>query len=418
MQKQKRQSKNASRLAYDSLETRKVLAAITAPDIDTSQDNLATDVTAIAANSGTNEIKQVDLGGPTLMAGATIQSAHVYYNNTQYAQGGTNAYLNAVDYYRLVARENTGSTQTLEFRNMTNAAKGINAMLFNFDQLASPSLTNSDFRFQWSPQGNFDAVAEANQPSNWTLVPFAPSEILVSPNTGTLSRVRVHWLDNQIENRWLRVTVFANQNTGLKQDEVFYIGHLAGDISIPVDGNRLSQPFGKFHVSNIPDVSFIRTRLGDSVFVSSTLDLNKNGYVEVDDVALIRSNLNHSLSNIQLSPPAPRPLSNLDSATASNSLSDDERALALWNSANTQLKSETTDDSQSQSCPDLGASVVNPVLSHPVLDQYFATPESSAGPTENLVSFQSHPASTRLSNQGSLNGTLASGILALSVNAD
>ncbi len=38
--------------------------------------------------------------------------------------------------------------------------------------------------------------------------------------------------DSVIRNTWLRVTVFANSNTDLAADNVFYFGNAVGDINI------------------------------------------------------------------------------------------------------------------------------------------------------------------------------------------
>ena len=41
----------------------------------------------------------------------------------------------------------------------------------------------------------------------------------------------IQWPDNAIANRWLRVTVKANDQTGLSVPEVYYLGHLLGEMT-------------------------------------------------------------------------------------------------------------------------------------------------------------------------------------------
>jgi hypothetical protein len=81
------------------------------------------------------------------------------------------------------------------------------------------------------------------------------------------------------------VTVLANANTGLAQDDVFYFGNVVGY----VNGSNTN---GRYTVNAI-DTSAVRTNQSspaNSVLVSNLYDLNKSGNVNALDTAIVRTN--------------------------------------------------------------------------------------------------------------------------------
>ena len=50
---------------------------------------------------------------------------------------------------------------------------------------------------------------------------------------GGSTRVTITFADNAIQNQWLQVTVLANENTDLEEDDVFYFGNVVAE----TDGN-------------------------------------------------------------------------------------------------------------------------------------------------------------------------------------
>lgn len=181
----------------------------------------------------------------------------------------------------------TSEPQVLTFANLINTSQGINGIIFDILNLPEgDDLSAEDFEFQVSPVGAFDAGA--NPPANWQSAP-APSSITVT--TGSPDRVLIQWPDQSIMNRWLRITVLANEETGLAQPETYYIGHLLGETTGPTDG--------VFTVS-FADITSIRSEVGQTVDASSITDIDKNGTVSFADISAMRGNVGSQLTQISV----------------------------------------------------------------------------------------------------------------------
>jgi hypothetical protein len=94
-----------------------------------------------------------------------------------------------------------------------------------------------------------------------------------------------------IANRWLRITILASENTGLVQPEVYYIGHLLGETT-GIAG-------GLFTVS-FTDAAPIRSAIGQTAIINSTIDIDKNGTVSFADISAMRPNVGAQLTNITI----------------------------------------------------------------------------------------------------------------------
>lgn len=174
----------------------------------------------------------------------------------------------------------------LTYHHLINTSRGINAVGFDFQDLALPnSLSASDFEVRISPQGPFDLTA--NPPADWAIAP-APTSVSVTP--GSLDRVTIRWSDNQIENRWLRIMVKANANTGLLKPQIYYLGHFKGETTGIVSG-------GVYSVQLL-DMVQVRNFIALDVTSESTVDIDKNGKIQLSDMAEVRSNIARQLRNI------------------------------------------------------------------------------------------------------------------------
>ena len=200
--------------------------------------------------------------------------------------GGTFTGDGRIDTGKSLAKEGP-TAQTLTFNNLINTSRGINLIAFEVQDLAG-TVTSADFTFQMSPQGAF--TAGTNPPSGWSAAP-GPSSVVVTPS-GANSRVTITWPNNVIEDRWLRISVNANANTGLSSQEVFYLGHLRGETT-GVDSD------GIYRVQ-FADISVIRAGVSNIVPSSSIIDVDKNGVVEFADISAMRSNVADLLSNITM----------------------------------------------------------------------------------------------------------------------
>lgn len=212
-----------------------------------------------------------------VVTGATVEGSFV--NHGSYSGAGS-----AIDSGKSLVQEGNGPT-LLTYNNLINTARGINGVAFDIQGLGNAgSLSAADFVFQMSPQGAFDEGA--NPPSGWASAP-APASVTVTP--GSPDRVLVSWADNSIENRWLRVTISANANTGLASPQTYYLGHLRGETTGP--------PGAAFTVA-FADITPIRAAVGQTVDSSSIADIDKNGTVAFSDISAMRSNVGSQLTII------------------------------------------------------------------------------------------------------------------------
>jgi sialidase-1 len=191
-----------------------------------------------------------------------------------------------LDSQKIVAKEGLGPKK-LDYRNLINTAHGINGIVMDVNNLAEPeSLSANDFKVQVSPTGTFDEAI--HPPSLWRQGP-TPSYVNVTP--GPTSRIIIEWPDYSIMNRWLRITVKANQTSGLPDPAVFYLGHLLGEVT----GNQQSV----FSV-NFSDIVPIRSAIGQLVGADSILDIDKNGVIALADISVMRPNVGAQLTRISI----------------------------------------------------------------------------------------------------------------------
>ncbi|MBX3422329.1 MAG: hypothetical protein KF752_12320 [Pirellulaceae bacterium] len=213
---------------------------------------------------------------------AQVVAAYIYHAHSSLASGGITS---ALDTSKMLAKQGPAS-QTLSFDNLINSARGINGIVFDIDKLPANAVTEADFQFQISPQGTFNEAA--NPPASWPAAP-APASVSVLP--GSPKRVVIEWLDNVISNRWLRVTINSNANTGLAQSESYYLGHLLGETT--------GHSSGVYTVS-FADATPIRSSVSQVVGPGSIYDIDKNGIVAFADITAMRSNISAQLTNITI----------------------------------------------------------------------------------------------------------------------
>jgi hypothetical protein len=212
---------------------------------------------------------------------ATVSSMIVgsFVNHVGYTGGGS-----SIDTGKVLAKEGAAPT-LLTYDNLINTSRGINGIVFDIDNL--PGIpTAADFVFQMSPTGAFDLGA--NPLGSWANAPV-PTSVSVTP--GSPDRVSIAWLDNAIANRWLRITILANGNTGLAEPEVYYIGHLLGETT---------GPSGSVFTVAFADITPIRSTVGSTVNASSPVDIDKNGTVAFADISAMRPNVGAQLTIITI----------------------------------------------------------------------------------------------------------------------
>jgi hypothetical protein len=156
---------------------------------------------------------------------ARIIGSYIYHKGSTFDSTSVQA---ALDTGKSLAREESGSV-TLSYSNMINTSRGLNGLVFDIENLPATSLSTSDFVFQMSPQGVY--TQSSNPPEGWTAAP-APSQIqVIAASGGNPPRVIIRWADNDIKNRWLRVTIKSNEDTG--RDDGSHQRHLHGSLFRP-----------------------------------------------------------------------------------------------------------------------------------------------------------------------------------------
>lgn len=232
------------------------------------------DVTSISGFTGNVEVN-IDLDSSA--TSASIVGSFV--NHVGYTGSGS-----SIDSGKSLAKESASPT-LLNYNNLINSSNGIRGLAFDVLNLAG-TVTAADFVFQMSPTGLFNEGA--NPVAGWVAAP-APSSVTVTP--GAPARINLTWPNNAIANRWLRVTVLANANTGLASNEVYYVGHLLGETTGP-SGSSFTVAFA--------DLTPIRNVVGSTVNSSSIADIDKNGVVAFADISAARTNIGAQLTIITI----------------------------------------------------------------------------------------------------------------------
>nr|MBX2851210.1 hypothetical protein [Phycisphaeraceae bacterium] len=217
-------------------------------------------------------------------APASIVGRHIFYNNSSF--DSNNPAANAQD-DSAIATDKTALLpgQNAAFTNYTSYSNGINGVMIDVADLASASLSASDFVFK---AGNND------DPSSWATAP-TPTSITIRGGAGAggSDRVTLVWPDSAIKNQWLEVTVKANSQTGLTQDDIFYFGNAIGETGNSTTGT----------VVNISDMLGVRSNphnLGNPAGVADAYDFNRDRQVNISDMLIARSNATNLSNDLEL----------------------------------------------------------------------------------------------------------------------
>jgi len=220
----------------------------------------------------------------SLVASPAVVDRHVFYNNSAFDgnqpdAGQTDDAAIATDKAALLPG------QTADFANYTNYSRGINGLMVDVVALpADGTLDATDFIFR---TGNGDL-------ESFTELTTAP---LVNVREGAGSegadRVTLTWPGGAILNQWLEVTMLANADTGLLEDDVFYFGNAVAETG-NVNGDTKVTTTDMLLARNNPH-SFL-----DPAAIDLPYDFNRDGRVNTTDVLLARNNQTTFLSALSL----------------------------------------------------------------------------------------------------------------------
>jgi len=246
-------------------------------------DNQTVTITGTDEDGGTSNVTF------TIDALVAVTNTKVYYKGSTFAGTSVDA---ALDTSKALVKSGPGSLQ-LSYENLINSSRGINGIVLDVAGLVGTSLATADYTLRVSPTGAFNEAA--NPPSGWAAA-AAPSLIdVVAGGTTAPSRVRFEWPDNAIANRWLQIRILPTTNTGLREAQTFYIGHLLGETTGTLTlGSYLVQ---------VADLNQIVPEVGKVANVVNKFDITKNGLIQVSDITAMRARVGvGSLRNITIPP--------------------------------------------------------------------------------------------------------------------
>jgi len=261
-----------------------------------------------------------------LRSASAVAGRHVFYNNSAY--DGNDPAANASD-DNAIALDKTallpGGTAT--FVNYTSYVRGINGIIIDIGGL-SAQLTAADFEFRTGNDNNPSAWALATAPT----ISIRWGEGALLPDGVThADRVTLTWEDyyvlqngnwilnpNGIGQKWLQVTVKANANTGLSQNDVFCFGNAIGEsgdsatsaaVNIVDFGGARDNPHNAFNRAAITD----------------PYDFDRDQFVNVVELGLVRDNGTNAFNDLNLItvPASPSPVdAGQDGATAEDAIAE------------------------------------------------------------------------------------------------
>jgi N-acetylneuraminic acid mutarotase len=201
-----------------------------------------------------------------------VVGRHLFYNNSSY--DGRNPGADAADDGAIAPDKSAllpGGTG--RFANVTSYTRGINGVMVDIAGFP-PNRTPAADDFVFRVGNNSNGQGFANAP--------APASVAVRRGAGAggSDRVTITWADRAIRNKWLQVTVLANQDTGLPSPDVFYFGNLFGETgNAPADSYVTAADYRATR-------SFLATRSP----LAGRHDFNRDGRVGASDLAVVRSN--------------------------------------------------------------------------------------------------------------------------------
>ena len=223
--------------------------------------------------------------GGRLNAAATLRKLlppavvgrHVFYNNSAF--DGHDAAAGALDDAAIApAKAALLPGETAGAANYTSYSRGINGVMVDLRNAAvTPGA--EDFSFKMKGPG-----------ASWVDAPAANVAVRRGAGVDGSDRGTITFADGAIRDTWLRVTVLSNARTGLAAPDVFYFGNLVADT-----GN------GAAAAVNALDVAATRAAMvGGPAVPDSRFDFNRDGVVNVSDLAVVRARQGSVLELIEV----------------------------------------------------------------------------------------------------------------------
>jgi hypothetical protein len=135
---------------------------------------------------------------------------------------------------------------------------------------------------------------------SWSSMSRVPTvSVLHGAGVDASDRLVVRLSSDAIRNQWIRVTVPANEVTGLTTPDVFYFGSLVGYTGARTTSSR-------FSVSAL-DLAAVKRALDTAAMIDNPLDVNRDARVNALDLGLVKQNLNRGLAILRATTAATAP---------------------------------------------------------------------------------------------------------------
>jgi regulation of enolase protein 1 (concanavalin A-like superfamily) len=208
---------------------------------------------------------------------ARVMNRQVFYNNSGSIFGsGSGNPLNSID--SSVVPLLPGQT-TSTINNFTNYSRGLNGIIVDLDRPQNLAGINSA-SFQFAVWNNFTTTT----PNFTSITPAITVSTFATGGVGGSSRVKLVLPDNAVQNAWLRITILANEFTGLPTNDVFYFGNARYDVTP-------TSSFPSQVTVNAFDTNAVRAGQGNNPgIVTNRLDVDRNGAVNAFDINGVRAN--------------------------------------------------------------------------------------------------------------------------------
>ena len=209
---------------------------------------------------------------PTL---ASVSGRYVFYNNSYFDTSTTQNPTFNDDTAIATDKQALLPGQTAALKNYTSYSRGLNGLMVDIAGLANAgSLNAADFLFK---------AGNDSSPAAWATLATAPAvTVRTGAGTGGSDRVTLIWADAAaVKGKWLQVTVNADANTGLAQDDVFYFGNAVGEC-----GNSTAN-----FVTDTFDITLTRTHrsvVPGSALITNVYDFNRDGKCDTTDISICR----------------------------------------------------------------------------------------------------------------------------------
>lgn len=208
---------------------------------------------------------------------ARVVGRHVFYNGSSF-DGRDSAAGPADDDAIAPDKQAFLPGAVASFANYTSYPFGINGIMVDFAGRGADALvpTIADFQCRVGNSRDRDLWRDAPPPLSVT--------VRAGAGTGGSDRVTLIWEDDAILREWVQVTVLASAASGLAAPDVFFFGNLpgdTGDVSGTAEVNR-------------SDFFLTRAAAQDGpAALSNRFDHDRNGRVDVRDLAVIRAGISH-----------------------------------------------------------------------------------------------------------------------------